>query len=58
MAVLGNNDLLQEHPIQKQLQTPVASVDKSVYVSPLINRLIAGPFSARIRNSSELGARC
>lgn len=54
LAFLGNNDLLQEHPIQKQLQTPVAFVDKSVYISPLINRLIVGTVSTRVRNRSEL----
>lgn len=36
LAVLGNNDLLQEHLIQKQHQSPDASLDQSVYVSLLV----------------------
>lgn len=36
LAVLGNNDLLQEHLIQKQYKTPDAFLDQSVYVSFLV----------------------
>lgn len=51
LAVLGSNKLLQEHPIQKQPQTPDAFLDKSVYVSAGVNRLITGTFSPGVRNS-------